>query len=232
MSSCICWKILHFCGSYHISIGQCCLYTISSRCGCTHTQSVSRNISRSIINNTFLHLFFIFIFQVVHTSYLKVHRLHTIWVHQYNILESVKWQRWREDSWLPGLGDKAGEGRGQWRWLEKHVTRDLAATKMSGTLAISMSTSRLWYCNAILKDVPVAGDRSKTHRITFVLSLTTQPHEMLNEVKMKRLVFFFRANKTSIDNPKEQITLGLHPLEGPNPCFPTLGTFRVRCFSP
>ena len=139
------WLISHFCWTV-LSVH----YFQPMRC--THTQSVSRNISRSIINNTFLHLFFIFIFQVVHTSYLKVHRLHAIWVHQYNILESVKWQRWREDSRLPGLGDQAGEGRGQWRWLEKHVTRDLAATKMSGTLAISMSTSRLWYCNAILKN--------------------------------------------------------------------------------
>lgn len=198
----------------------------------THTKPLSRNISRSIINNTFLHLFFIFIFQLVHTSDLKVHRLHAIWVHRYNILKSTKWQRWRADSWLPGPGDKAGEGRGQWRWLEKDVTRDLAATKTSGTLAISMSTSRLWYCNTILKDVPVTGNRSKTSRITFILSLTTQPHETLNEVKMKRLVFFFRADKTSIDSPKEQIPLGLHPLEGPNQCFPTLGTFRTGCFSP
>ena len=49
----------------------------------THTKPLSRNISKSIINNTFLHLlFFIFIFHLVHTSCLKVHRLHATWVHQ------------------------------------------------------------------------------------------------------------------------------------------------------
>ena len=65
------WLISHFCWTV-LSV-----YYFQPMQMHTHTQP-SRNISRSIINNTFLHLFFIFIFQLVHTSYLKVHRLHAI----------------------------------------------------------------------------------------------------------------------------------------------------------
>lgn len=114
-----------------------------------------------------------------------------------------------------GLGTK--QRAGQWRWLEKDVTRDWQL-KTSGTLAISHVNMRLWYNHAIFERCSCYGKQVKDKQNHFhIITYNLQPHETLNEGQNETESWFFfsEADKASIDNPESQIPLGLHSWRDP-----------------